>query len=180
VLERYDPTLANQQHLAAILSALPLSEPSVLTHWQQQAMVDPHEMRVAMVRAHLLFRPGWGQEKLAERNDLLLLYGSLCTAQKHILLVLMGLNRLYYPVWQWMDRLVEQMQMTPPNISPRCKQVFAIVEIDPLASVYQLHELIEETFVLVETSLDEVDTSQARARFQERRAKQEHAPDGLL
>jgi hypothetical protein len=171
VLQRYEPTLAKQQHLAALLSALPLSEPSVLIHWQQQALGYPHELGVAMVRASLLFRPGREQEKLAERNELLALYDALCTAQKHILLVLMGLNRLYYAGWQWMDRLVEQMQVTPPNLSPRLKQVLAIVGIDPLASVYQLHELIEETFVLVETSLDEVDTSQARARFQERRAK---------
>ncbi len=180
VLERSDPTLAKQQHLAALLSAMPLSDPSVLSHWQQQALGYPHKLGVAMVRAYLRFRPGWEQEKLAERNELLLLYDALCSVQKHILLVLMGLNRLYYPGWQWMDRLVEQMQVAPPNLSPRCKQVFAIVGIDPLASVYQLHELIEETFVLVETALDEVDTSQARARFQERRAKQGHAPDGLL
>jgi hypothetical protein len=168
VLERSDLALAKQQHLAALLSALPLSNPSLLTHWQQQALVYPHELSVAMVRAYLLFRPGWEQEMLAERNDLLLLYESLCTDQKLMLLVLMGLNRLYYPGWQRMDRLVEQMQVAPPNLSPRCTQVFAIVGIDPLAAVYQLHDLIEETFVLVETSLDEVDTSKARARFQER------------
>ena len=180
VLERYDPTLAKQQHLAALLSALPFSDPSLLTHWQQQALVYPHELSVAMVRAFLLFRPGWEQEMLAERDDLLVLYDSFCAAQKRILLVLMGLNHLYYPGWQRMDRLVEQMQLAPPNLSPRCKQVFAIVGIDPRASVYQLHELIEETFVLVETSLDEIDTSQARARFQERRANEGHAPDGLL
>lgn len=180
VLERSDPTLAKQQHLAALLSALPLSEPSVLTHWQSRAQVYPHALGVAMVRASLLFRPGWEQEKLAERNDLLLLYDSLCSAQKHLLLVLMGLNRLYYPGWQWIDRLVAQMQVTPPKLSPRCTQVLAIVGIDPLASVYQLHELIEETFVLVETSLDEVDTSQARARFAERRATWEHPPDRLV
>jgi hypothetical protein len=92
----------------------------------------------------------------------------------------MGLNRLYYPGWQRMDRLVEQMQVAPPSLSLRCKQVFAIVGIDPLAAVYQLHDLIEETFVLVEASLDEIDTSKARARFQERRANQWHALDGLL
>jgi hypothetical protein len=45
--------------------------------------------------------------------------------------------------------------------------------------VYQLHELIEETFVLVETHLAAVDTRQARARFHERRKPWEHAPDGL-
>ena len=50
-----------------------------------------------------------------------------------------------------------------------CGQLFAIVSIDPLASVYQLHDLIEETFRLVETHLPAVDTRQARARFHERR-----------
>ena len=180
VLEHADPSLAKQQYIAALLSALPLSDPAILIHWQQQALVYPHELRVAMVRAHLLFRPGREQEVLAERSDLLVLYDSFCAAQKRILLVLMGLNRFYYPGWQWMDRLVEQMQVAPPNLSPRCKQVFAIVGIDPRAAVYQLHELIEETFVLVETSLDEIDTSQARVRFQERRANEGHAPDGPL
>lgn len=180
VLERFDPTLAKQQHLAALVSALPLSDPSLLTQWQSRALVYPDALRVAMVRASLLFRAGWEQEMLAERNELLLLYESLCTAQKHMLLVLMGLNSLYYPGWQWVDRLIEQMQASPPNLFPRCTQVFAIVGIDPLASVYQLHDLIEETFVLVETSLDEIDTSQAHARFHERRANEGHAPDGLL
>jgi hypothetical protein len=44
----------------------------------------------------------------------------------------------------------------------RLKQLFAIVSIDPLAAVYQLHDLIEETFRLVETHLGEVDTHAAR------------------
>jgi hypothetical protein len=79
-----------------------------------------------------------------------------------------------------MDRLIDQLQVTPPNLSPRFKQLFAIVSIDPLASVYQLHDLIEETFVLVETHLADTDTRQVRARFRERRASWEHAPDGLV
>jgi hypothetical protein len=179
VLERTDPSLAKQQHLATLLSALPLSDPAVLTHWQQQAMVYPQELSVATVGAHLRFRPAWEQEVLAERNDLLVLYESFCTIEQHILLVLMGLNRLYYPGFRWIDRLMGQMHITPPNLSPRFKQVFGITSIDPLAGVYQLHELIEEAFVLVETHLAAVDTRQARARFHERRKHWEHAPDGL-
>ncbi len=79
--------------------------------------------------------------------------------------LLLGLNRLYYPGWRWLDRLMEGLQVTPPNLAPRLKQLFAIVSIDPLASVYQLHDLIEETFRLVETHLGEVDTHAARQRF---------------
>ncbi len=170
VLERYDPSLSKQQHLATLLSALPLADSSsLLTHWQQQAKVYPRELSMAMVRAYLLFRPAWEQEKLAERSDLLALYESFCTVEKHMLLVLMGLNRIYYPGWQWVDRLMEQMPLAPVKFASRFKQVFGIVSIDPLAGVYQLHELVEETFSLVETHLSELDTAQARARFQERR-----------
>lgn len=180
VLERADPALAKQQHLATLLSALPLSDPSMLTHWQQRAMVYPQELSMAMVRAHLRFRPDWEQEVLAERNDLLVLYESFCTVEQHILLVLMGLNRLYYSGFRWIDRLMGQMHITPPNLSPRFKQVFGIASIDPLAGVYQLHELIKETFALVETYLGVLDTTSAQQRFRERRRAWEHAPDGLL
>jgi Domain of unknown function (DUF4037) len=180
VLERADPSLSKQQRLAALRSALPLVNPTLITCWQQQAAAYPHDLAVATVRQHLRFRPAWEQEQLAERHEVLVLYDSFCTAQKRLLLILLGLNRLYYPGWRWMTQLIDQLQVTPPNLSPRLKQLFAIVSIDPLASVYQLHDLIEETFVLVETHLATVDTRQARARFQERRKNWEHAPDGLM
>ncbi len=165
VLERADRRLAKQQRLATLRSALPLVNPTLITRWQQQAAAYPHALAVAMVRAHLRFCPAWEQKQLAERNDVLVLYDSFCTAQRHLLLVLLGLNRLYYPGWRWMDRLMDQLQVAPPNLSPRLKQLFAIVSIDPLASVYQLHDLIEETFRLVETHLGEVDIHAAHARF---------------
>ncbi len=85
VLEHYDPSLLKQQHIAALLSAFPLYNPMLLQHWQRKASVYPHELGVAMVRAHLLFCPAWGQEMLAERNDLLALYDSFCTTEKRIL-----------------------------------------------------------------------------------------------
>ncbi len=180
VLEHADPSLFKQRRLAALHSALPLVNPTLITHWQQQAAAYPHALAVAMVRAHLRFRPLWEQEQLAERHEVLVLYDSFCTAQKHLLLVLLGLNRLYYSGWRWLDRLIDEMQVTPPNLSPRLKQLFAIVSIDPLASVYQLHDLIEETCRLVETHLGEVDTTPARARFRaHRQVWGEHAPDGL-
>ena len=181
VLEHCDPSLSRQRCLAALLTALPLADPSsVLTHWQSRATAYPGELSMAMVRAHLHFRPAWEQEKLAERGDLLALYESFRTVEKQLLLVLMGLNRLYYPGWQWMDRLMAEMRIAPLKLAPRFKQFFGIVSIDPLASVYQLHDLVEETFNLVETHLPELNTAQAYARFQERCQTWEGVPDGLL
>ena len=169
VLERCDPSLSKQQHIAALLSALPLSDSSKLTRWQQQAKIYPRELGVAMVRTHLRFRPAWEQEMLAERNELLILYESFSTVEKQILLVLMGLNHIYYPGWQWSDQLMGHMHIAPHNLASRFKQVFGIVNIDPRASVYQLHDLIEETFSLVEAHLGGVDTTSAREQFREQR-----------
>jgi hypothetical protein len=180
VLERYDLSLYKQQHLATLLSALPLSDPSVLTLWQSRALVYPHNLSVAMVRAYLKLPAGRMQHLLAERNDLLLLYDSLCLIEKRILLVLMGLNHIYYPGWRWMDRLIAQMPLAPAQLAPRFQQVFGIVSIDPLASVYQLHDLVEETFRLVENHLPEIEMNLMRARFGAQRQVWEHASDGLV
>jgi hypothetical protein len=59
VLEHADPRLAKQEPLAALRSALPLVNPMLITRWQQQAAAYPHALAVAMVRAHLRFRPEW-------------------------------------------------------------------------------------------------------------------------
>ena len=72
------------------------------------------------------------------------------------------------------------MPLAPVKFAPRFKQVFGIVSIGPLAGIYQLHELIEEAFNLVEIHLGEFDTAQARARFRERRQLWERVPDGPL
>ena len=180
VLEGADPSLAKQQHPAMLLSALSLSDSSVLTQWQQQALAYPHELGLAMVREHLMFPPRWEQEMLAERNELLLLYDSLCLVEKHILLVLLGLNRLYYPGFRRVDRLMERMSIAPLHLVSRFKQVFDIASIDSRASVYQLHDLVEETFRLVEMHMSKVDTTQARAHFAQRRLILEQVPDELV
>ena len=170
ILERADPSLVKQQHLAALLSALPLSDPALLARWQQQARAYPQRLGRVMVQTYLRFRPAWELETLAERNDLLVLYQSFCTAQQHLLLALMGLNHLYYPGFKWVHQSMGQLALSPPHLASRFYQLFGVVSIDPLAAVYQLHELIEETFALVETHLGEIDISQARARFEGRRA----------
>ena len=74
VLERADPSLSKQQRLAALHSALPLVNPTLITRWQQQAAAYPHALAVAMVREHLRFRPAWEQKRLAQRHDVLVLY----------------------------------------------------------------------------------------------------------
>jgi hypothetical protein len=174
VVEHADPRLSKQQCLAALRSSLPLLNLALIKGWQQQAAAYPDQLAGAMVRKYLRFHPAWEQVQMAERHELLVLYDSLCSAQKQFLFVLLGLNHLYFPGWRWLDCLIDEMQVTPGNLAQRLKQLFAIVSIDPLAAVYQLHDLIEETFRLVE-----VDIHAAHQRFRRQRRAGERTADGL-
>src|SRR5258708_19908777 len=73
VLEHADPSLSKQQRLAALRSALPLVNPTLITRWQQQAAAYPHALAVAMVRKHLRFRPAWDQKHFPSPHNFLLL-----------------------------------------------------------------------------------------------------------
>src|SRR5258708_30081412 len=71
VLEHADPSLSKQQRLAALRSALPLTNPTLITGWQQQAAAHPHPLPAAMVRDHLPFRPASTPELLLQRKRVL-------------------------------------------------------------------------------------------------------------
>jgi hypothetical protein len=105
---------------------------------------------------------------LAARDDVLLLYQDLVAAEQLILSVLMGVNRMYapHPYHKWLDWEIGQLTIVPPDLNRRLRQ---ILRAEPRAAVDQLHQLIDETFALIERYLPDFDTSAARAVFDERR-----------
>jgi hypothetical protein len=109
---------------------------------------------------------------LAARDDVVLLHQDLVAAEQMILSVLMGVNRVYapHPFHKWLDWEIGQLKYAPPNLNRRMRQ---ILRAEPRAAVDQLHQLIEETFALVELHLPAFDTSAARAVFDERRVIEE-------
>jgi len=116
-----------------------------------------------MVKKHLRFRALWVLENYGvKRDDVLFLSEELLYAVKNILGVLLGLNQLYHPVnsvpLKGMDKFINKMAIAPDNLSFRLKRIF---REEPHAAVYQLGELIEETFALVENHMPEVDTTAA-------------------
>lgn len=117
-----------------------------------------------MVQKHLNFRPLWILRNYGvEREDLLFFSEEILAATKHIMGVLLGLNRFYHPVsaapFKGMDKFIQKMAIAPPNLSSRLKGIF---QEEPDIAVNHLGELIEETFALVEKHMPEVDTTNAK------------------
>jgi hypothetical protein len=162
VVEHYDTNPDKQILIASIQHSLPLHGSALVEAWQARTAHYPAELARATVKRNLQFNGYWSiREVLVERDDLLLLYDLYCQVERQLLGILFGLNRLYLhnPGGKWLDRLVQEMEIIPPGLVVRLKQVFRLA---PRSGVRLLQELIDETLSLVETHMPEVDTREAR------------------
>ncbi len=164
VLEQYDITPYKQGFFGGLLDALPLYGEQQIHTWQIRAALYPDGLLQAMVNTHLHIDPLWIPEICAlERGDLLYLYDAFCQAQKKVICILLGLNRLYQPAeFKRVDRLISRMQLAPFNLSCRLNEIFGMEVRDAVRS---LSALVEETFDLVERHLPAVDVGFARLNF---------------
>jgi len=177
VIDQADTAFSNQVLISHLQHAVVLSGQDVITRWQARAASYPDATARAMVRENLSFTPWWGKEMLAERGELLLLYESFGTIAKKILMVLMGINRIYHPGFKWVDRVIERMEVAPPDLASRLRLIF---RAEPATALPELRRLVEETFALVKEHMPEVDTRAAHESFQQRRQPWETAPPGVL
>ena len=145
-----------QADTADILEGIPLYGSEFIEQWREKAAKYPDELARAMVKIHLRFRPKWEiRTRIVERDDLLPRYEYFTRAEKNILGVLLGLNRVYHPVtFRRIDRLATKLSIAPNNLSVRLK---SILRDDPHYAVEQLEDLIEETFALVASHMPDLD-----------------------
>jgi hypothetical protein len=95
---------------------------------------------------------------------------------RKIVLLLMGLNRIYYPGHKWIDRVIGDLRIPPSEFSSRLQSTLT-APAETVASL--LGDLVEETFALVDRHMPEVDTAEAWRRLREPRMVWECPPDGV-
>jgi hypothetical protein len=162
VVEGCSTALNPQMRLYSLLHAQTLIGEDLVAHWRDRALAYPTPLAEAVVRDHLAFgRLGYYGSVFAARDDLLQLYDIFCETEREILWVLVGLNRLYPPTPSFKngDELFAEMQVAPPDLARRLKEVFRLPGVDAVAA---LSTICEEVIALVETHLPGVDTTERR------------------
>ena len=168
LLEECDPDNIMLKVLEGIVDMVPLHGAKLIKQWKAKVANYPDRLAQAMVRKNLQFRPLWVLKNYGvKRDDVLFLTDELQQAVKKVIGVLLGLNHFYHPVnsapFKGIDKLINKMTIAPPNLAFRLKQILGE---EPQTAVNQLGELIEETFTLVEKHMPEVDTTEARDKYQ--------------
>ena len=87
--------------------------------------------------------------------------------------VLLGLNKVYYFGFKWLDVIVERLALKPPNLMQRLRRAY---HVDPAAGAREVSAIVEEVYDLIEGELPEIDVDWLRTVFRYRRPQWEQAP----
>ena len=168
VTTRFAPDLVKQDLIALIRHAVPLHGADLVRTWQRRAAGYPPELALAMIRAHLDFRSSWQRHKLLDRGELLPLYADLVETVRNVVLVLLGLNRVYFPHlgFKWLPALAGELAIAPEDLAARLDAVFTA---PPAEAARTADALVEQTLELVHAHLPEAGAAEELARFRQRR-----------
>ncbi len=170
VIEQYDTDTDKQLRFAALLNSIPLHGHAQIEQWRAQLAHYPDELASRIIKDNIEFG-GWnGVEMLFERGDLLLAYDLLVKTQKHVLAVLLALNRTYmaHPRGKWLVEVADAMKYKPARLAER--MMFALRDGSP-AGAREMHSVVEETFALVEQHFPDLDITEAKRDARFRRAR---------
>lgn len=178
VLDEFD-TDDTRHSLLSTLGAgqhLPLHGAHLLAGWAARAAVYPDGLAAKLVRRHGQIEFLWTVEKMLARQNPFMAYEVLHSKTDALLRTLLALNRQYYSGFKWLDYVIGQFRLAPPDLGARLRAIYAG---EPRAGMHVLAGLIEEMYDLVEAEFPAIDVAQLRTWFRWRRPLWDEPPPVL-
>lgn len=173
VEKRFD--LGGLNALDTLRACIPLYGHTLVRAWKWRAREYPDALAEAVIQHHLgSFR--LGELVLhARRGNPTAFYAELCALQQAAFLVLLALNRCYFPTFKWMYPTLEALPVKPVALGRRFERAFQLPCEEAIADTRQC---LEETLRLVEREFPQLDTAPVVQRLAYERAR--HATEGKL
>lgn len=145
----------------------------LVARWKERVATYPRDLAIAVVRHNGNIEKFWRWQMFFERDNPLLVAREFVRMTNQLLNVLYALNGRYAGhvlAFKRLDAL--DLPLAPPSLAARIRAVF---DRPAPAGAQMLHDLIEETFDLVELHLPEVDVAALRTTFRSNRKPVESA-----
>ena len=174
VLHDYNPDPLKHLLIAGVVDGVPLHNAALVQHWKDRAAAYPEGLALAVVNRHAIIDHFWRWEMwLARSENLMMLYQAFTQIQQQLLHMLLGLNRIYYFGFKWIDVISDHLTQQPPDLLHRLRQVY---QLAPADGAHELAALVDETYDLIEQQLPQIDVAWLRSVFHYQRPIWEHAP----
>jgi hypothetical protein len=173
VLEDFSTDLGHLNALETLRSCLPLYGHTIIEGWKERARDYPDGLAEKLIRQHLASFSTNELYLMAQRENPTSFLAQLCHLQQEVFLVLLALNRQFFPTFKWLYRSLETLQIKPKEIGHRFRAAF---QVSPEEAAADMVRVLESTLELVERTYPHLDTSAVRCRLSYRRAA--HEVDG--
>ncbi len=170
VLHGYSTDLGDSNFMDTVRACIPLYGEGIIRGWKERAQDYPDELALRAIRERL---PAFQTSQLAiaaQRDNPTEFYAGLSQLQQALFLVLLAMNRAYFPTFKWMYRVLETMAVQPKDTASRLRRAFAVPYPEAAAG---MAGVLDEMLALVEQRFPQLDTSRARRRLAYTRAAYE-------
>lgn len=162
VLQEYSTRLGESNFMDTIRACIPLYGEALIQKWKRLAAQYPDELALKNIRETLPTLEASQLTVLAYRENPTAFYAAISRQQQAMFMVLLALNRLYFPTFKWMYQVLETMPIKPAAVEQRFRQAFKASYAD---AVQDTPQLLHETLALVEQTFPQVDTAAVRRRL---------------
>jgi predicted nucleotidyltransferase len=169
VLHMHHFDLGTLNALDTIRSCIPLFGHEMVQEWKLRAQEYPDELAKKIIQEHLAAFSIGELFVLAKRNNPTAFYSRLSFLQQEAFLVLLALNRRYFPTFKWLYHTLESMQVKPEAIDRRFRKAY---EAPFTEAIEDTKSILEETVRLVERQFPQIDTALVYRRLSYLRAVQ--------
>jgi hypothetical protein len=166
VLLGYDTDLGSSNFLDTVRACIPLYGEAVIERWKARARAYPDELAVRAIEGAIARLDRGHIEAHAARGNPTMVYATIAALQQQVFLILLALNRAYFPSHKWLYRALEEMPVKPAQIEARFRRAYVAPVGDAIADTLAV---VAETLALVEAHFPQVDTARARRRLAPRR-----------
>jgi hypothetical protein len=166
VLEGYDTDLGSSNFMDTIRSCIPLHGEELIQEWKQRAQVYPDELVRRNLQQQIARLEDGQLEILAVRANPTELFGRIVRFQQSLFLILLALNREYFPAFKWLYPALERLPLKPPEAAARFRRAFTS---EWGVAITDTRQMIAETLDLVEQQFPGCGAVEARRRLASRR-----------
>ena len=154
VLHKHRFDLGTLNALDTIRSCIPLYGHEIVQKWKLRAQEYPDELAEKIIQKHLASFSIGELFTSTQRNNPTAFYSRLSFLQQEAFLVLLALNRRYFPTFKWIYRVLESMEVKPEAIDRRFRKAYEALYIE---AIEDTKSLLEEIVQLVEKQYPQMD-----------------------
>lgn len=162
VLDDGNLDLVANNRLALLAACVPLHGAALLARFKQRAAVYPDALALRFLEAYLPQCDLRNLNLAAQRDNPTTFVRLLSELQCSLFVVLLALNRVYFPTFKWMYPTLDRLTTTPDRLGERFRQM--LVAPPPQAAA-ELKAVMDETLRLIAAQYPRLDTAEVRYRL---------------